>query len=146
MTTDPARDKPLTDPREQTLEQHRHIRLLAERVKTAPDLVQLLQCLREFRAAAVLHFADEEAPEGFFEIVRSRAGRHLDTVQRFEREHQTLLGEIDRVAERARECLAGPVADILRVASELAHQLNDHEARENELLLDALYIDLGEEA
>ncbi|OGK99280.1 MAG: hypothetical protein A3I14_17525 [Candidatus Rokubacteria bacterium RIFCSPLOWO2_02_FULL_73_56] len=146
MTTDPARDNPLGDTREQTLEQHRHIRQLAERLGDAADLVQLLQRLQEFRSAAVLHFGDEEAPEGFFEVVRSRAGRHLDKLQHLEREHQAFLGEIDGLAERARAVLAGPVAELLRLAGELARQLNDHEARENELLLDALYLDLGEES
>ena len=146
MTTEPARDEPVADPREQTLEQHRQIRQLAERLASAPDLAELLQRLREFRSAVVLHFADEEAPEGFFEIVRSRAGRHLEKIQRLEGEHQAFLGELDRLAEQAREVLAGPVAEILRVASDLARKLDDHESRENELLLDALYVDLGEES
>ena len=132
--------------REQILSQHREIHGLADGVKSAADLVELLHRLQEFRSAIVPHFTEEEAPDGFFEVVRDRAGRHRETVSRLEAEHKVFLRDLDALAERARTCLAGPVAAILAEAGELAGRLRDHETRENELLLDALYVDLGEEA
>ncbi len=146
MTTESPYEKSLTEPGAETMRQHQQIHRLAQQIGSASGLVQLLERLQEFRSAVLVHFADEEAPEGFFEVVRRRAGRHLDKIDRLQGEHQTFLDEIDALSTRAREMLAGPVAELLGVASEIARKLHDHEARENELLVDAFYVDLGEEA
>jgi len=146
MSTEHGGDDSMAETREQTLAQHREIHALADRVRTAADLDELLSQLQKFRSAILAHFNEEESPDGFFEVVRARAGRHLATIRRFEAEHQAFLHDLDGLAERARACLAGPVAEILRDAGTLALRLRDHEVRENEVLLDALYVDLGEEA
>jgi len=145
MTAEAHSDSPFADTREQIIAQHRHIRELTELLTGGRELSDLLRRLQEFRSAIVVHFAAEEAPEGFFQIVGSRASRHLEAIQRFEAEHYSLLDDVDRLAARARECLAGPVAGILQHAGELARRLQVHEARENDMLIDALYEDLGED-
>ncbi len=145
MTAEAHSDSPFADTREHMFAQHRHLRELTDLLTGAQELSDLLRRLQEFRSAIVAHFAAEEAPEGFFQIVGSRASRHLEAIQRFEAEHYALLDDVDRLAARARECLAGPVAGILQYAGEIARRLQDHEARENDMLIDALYEDLGEE-
>jgi hypothetical protein len=145
MTTEAHSDSPLEDTREHIFAQHRHLRELTELLTGAQGLSDLLLRLQEFRSAIVVHFAAEEAPDGFFQIVGSRAARHLEAIQRFEAEHYSLLDDVDRLAARARECLTGPVAGILQHAGELARRLQVHEARENDMLINALYEDLGEE-
>lgn len=127
----------------QALEDHRKIREITERLAQVPSLLELLRRLQELRSLMAPHFRDEEAPGGFFEIVSTQASRHLGAVRQLEQEHAALLREIDSVAERARACLMGPVAEILKQAKELARRLNAHESRENELLIDALYVDVG---
>lgn len=144
MTTEASGERSVIGTKEQALEEHRRIQQVVRRVGEASDLVELLRRLDEFRAFIVPHFAEEEGSGGFFDQIRARAARHLDQVQQLEAEHGRLLDEIDRLADQARACLAGPVAEVLRRAGLLARGLFDHEARETRLLVDTLYIDVGE--
>lgn len=145
MTTDTGGESSIAGAKDQALEEHRRIQQAAKGIASAKTLVELLRRLQEFRLLIAAHFTDEERPDGFFDLIRARSARHLGTVKQLENEHQALLGEIDGIAAQARACLAGPVAHILRQAADLAQRLSEHEARENALLGDALYIDIGEE-
>jgi hypothetical protein len=98
------------------------------------------------RAALVPHFQAEETAGGFFDVVRDAAPRHLGRVAQLAREHEAFLAGIDDLVAGARACLAGPVAQVLTQAEQLAGRLRAHEAGENELMIDALYVDIGEEA
>ncbi len=139
-------ERSIADTKDQVQEAHRKIQQATRGIATARTLVELLQRLQEFRLLIAPHFTDEEKPDGFFDLIRARSSRHLGTVKQLENEHQALLGEVDGLAEQARACLAGPVAHILKEAADLARRLSEHEARESMLLVDALYIDIGEEA
>ncbi len=128
---------------EQILDTHCKVREMTRRLEQVTDLVELQARLQAFRSLLVPHFAEEEAPDGFFDLVRAETSRHLAKVRELENEHDALLHEIDTLAERARACLAGPVAEILRQSAELAQRVREHEARESALLVDALYVDVG---
>jgi len=143
MMTDPAGEGAIPSVTAQAIEDHRRIREVTERLAHAQSLVDLLRRLQDLRLLMASHFTDEEAEGGFFDIIRTHASRHLGAVRQLEREHEVLLAEMDRLAEGARACLAGPVAEILKQAREFARRTQEHEARENELLLDALYVDVG---
>lgn len=145
MTTDTGGDSSMIGTKDHAQEAHRKIRQATGRLGSASDLRELLQRLHELRLLIVPHFTDEERPDGFFDLIRARSARHLGAVKQLENEHQALLGAIDGLAEQARACLAGPVAHILKEAAELARRMHEHEAREDALLGDALYIDIGEE-
>lgn len=127
------------------MHEHRSIREATQLLEAAPDLPVLLARLASFRSLLVAHFGSEESPGGFFDTVRESAGRHVGKVAALAREHETLLEAADRLAASARACLAGPVADTLRQASAFAERLRQHEVAENELLVDALYVDIGVE-
>lgn len=144
MTTEASGTGEVAGTSGQILEEHRRVQHLVRRIGEAPDLLELLRRLEEFRTAIVPHFAEEEAPGGFFDVVRSRAARHLDRLHRLEADHGAILGELDGLAERARACLAGPVAEVLRQAAALTRRLAEHEARETRILVDTLYVDVGE--
>ena len=143
MTTDRGEHGSTARTREEILEAHQQIHEMIQRLEEAPNLLELLARLQAFRSLLVPHFADEEAPDGFFDLVRAATSRHLVNVREFEHEHGALLDELDALAERARACLAGPVAEILKQSAELARRVRDHEARESALLVDALYVDVG---
>ena len=145
MTTDTGGERSMIDTRDQAREAHQKIRQATGRLGSASDLRELLQHLHELRLQIAPHFTDEERPDGFFDLIRARSARHLGAVKQLENEHRVLLGAIDGLAEQARACLAGPVAHILKEAAELARLLHEHETREDALLGDALYIDIGEE-
>lgn len=124
---------------------HDKIHQVARDIANARDLAELLQRLAAFRADVTTHFRQEEAPGGFFEFVRSRTSANLGRVHEVEGEHIAFLTAIDQLDRRVRECLAGPVADILRQAGEMVERLKRHEAAEGKLLMDALYTDSGAE-
>ena len=145
MTTDTGGGSSMASAKDQIVQGHQKIQQAAKRLGSAPDLQELLQRLQEFRSLIAPHFMDEEKPDGFFDLIRARSGRHLGSVKELENEHRALFSAIDGLAERAQACLAGPVAEILRQAADLARRMHEHEARENALLGDALYIDIGEE-
>ena len=86
----------------------------------------------------------EEAPGGFFDSVRGAAPRFGATIEALREDHRLFLKDVDALATGARACLAGPVAEVLKQAAELGRRLRDHETREGEVLLDALYDDVGE--
>lgn len=120
---------------------HEKIHQVARDIATARDLPELLQRLAVFRGDVTAHFRQEEAPGGFFEFVRSRSSAHLGRAHEIEREHAAFLRAIEHLDGRIRECLAGPVADILRQAGEMVEWLKRHEAAEGKLLMDTLYVD-----
>jgi hemerythrin HHE cation binding domain-containing protein len=129
---------------EQIVAEHRRIRELARQLDHAPELRELLTRLAELRGMLVAHFLREEAAEGLYNMIRSMAPRLLGRMAQLEKEHQTFLDDIDKLGTRARECLAGPVAEVLREAQALTRRLRKHEAAEDEVLLDTLYTDLGQ--
>lgn len=127
------------------LAEHCVIREHTQQLEKLKGLHELLGHLAEFRPVLVAHFLKEEATEGFYEQIRAIAPRHLHLVDALQHEHEALISEVDRLTTRANECLAGPIADILGAARRLASTLRKHEANEDEMFLDLLYTDLGQD-
>ena len=134
---------PVTRAEELLLAEHRRIRDFTRQIDDTRDLQELLRRLQEFRWLLTAHFRAEEATDGFYDTIRRTSPRQLALVDELEKEHRAFLAEMDRVAERARACLAGPVAAVLAEARAFAHRMNEHEAREDQVLLDTMYTDLG---
>lgn len=144
MTDHARRDEWLsTDMREQVLDDHRRIRDATRHMETARDLADLFGHLREFRALLESHFMSEEAAGGLYDNMRALGAEDPGKIEQLRQEHGELLGEIDGLSRRVQACLDGPVAEVLRKAGELARRLRHHETRENALLMDAAYTDLG---
>lgn len=135
------RESRVASPEERFLDEHRRLDEVMRHVGHAHGLGELVRSLKDLRALIEPHFVFEEAPGGFFEMVRDRAALHLGRVEQLRQEHAALLRDIDRIGERARACLAGPVAEVLTAAAELARRLERHEAQERELLIDAMNTD-----
>jgi hypothetical protein len=130
--------------KDQVLDEHRRVRDITKRMGDARDLRDLLERLREARGLVVTHFSSEEAPGGFYDLLRGAAPSYLGRIDQMQREHQAMLGDLDRLLERAQACLDGPIAEIFQDVADLARRLQRHEARENEVLLDSMYTDLGQ--
>jgi len=143
MTTGVGEGNPRVGGVDGILDAHRTIQDLTRQLEEVADLIGLQVRLEAFRTFLEPHFAEEEAPDGFFDLVRGGASRHLAKLRQLEEEHATLLGNIDAIAEQARACLAGPVAEVLKQAARLAQRVREHEAHESALLVDALYVDVG---
>lgn len=129
--------------RREIAEEHLQIRAVVGDLETTSDLETLVQRLDELRGLLVSHFAREEAPDGLHRVVDRAAPRMAASVQALFDEHRELLERLDGLAERARACLEGPMAEVRRSAADLCRQLHDHEAVESDLLAGALYDDIG---
>lgn len=108
-----------------------HFAELAEGVSfgKAAELLGIL------RAELPEHFAYEEKPGGFFDMIRDDAPRNLESIGRLVAEHRALETELDalgRLFDEARERL-----------KTLGRHLTAHEEAEGDLLMDAEYLDLG---
>jgi hypothetical protein len=135
---DMAHDGSIEETRTRVLQDHSSLRLRAQEMQYAQSHSELLGRLHELRSLLESHFALEEVEGGFFERIRRLTPAHLQRIEELRSEHRIFLEEIDRLAARVRTCLERPVAERLDEARALAHRLNDHEARENVLLVDAM--------
>lgn len=142
--SDPSTTPPTAGVEPQILAEHRRIRDLTRQIENTGELRELLIRLAEFRSVLVAHFFSEEAEAGFYDTIRSMTPRQPGRVAQLEKEHQALLADLDALAAGARACLAGPVAEVLGGARALTCRLRDHEAAEDDILLDAVYTDLGQ--
>lgn len=125
------------------LDAHRTIQDLTRQLEEAGDLIGVQDLLKALRALLVPHFAEEEAPDGFFDLVRGVTSRHLAKLRQLEEEHVALLDHVDAIADQVRASLAGPVAEVLRETARLVQRVRAHEACESALLVEALYVDVG---
>jgi hemerythrin HHE cation binding domain-containing protein len=125
------------------VEQHRRMREVAQEIQETQDLDHLWRRLREYRALLQEHFGTEEAPDGFFEAVRTAAPCHPVAIDALKREHEKFLAHTDGIAQRIRACLETTVAELVSDVHRLMRGVRDHEARENAMLMDIVYTDLG---
>lgn len=123
--------------------EHHTLRGLVHRVDEHRDLTTMVPLLEELRQLLEEHFAHEEEADGMADLVRVAAPHRMDTVDQLFDEHRRFLADTDVLIERIRACLSGPTQDVYDRAHALAVALHDHEARETELLSDAMYEDEG---
>lgn len=123
--------------------EHLALKEILARIEAATDLPRLLALLAELRGLLVPHFATEEADEGFENLLGRRAPHLLGGLEAVLDEHAVILADLDRLAAAARACLDGPVAEVRAQAANLVARLHAHEEKETELLVGAVYDDLG---
>ena len=134
----------LTTPEaERQLAADRRIAEMAQSLRGVQGLGHLAQSLRHLRFTLEVHFASEEVPDGFFDMIRDRAGLYVARAEELRQEHGALLRDVDGILDQIRACLAGPVAPIMTHASTLADRIERHEASERDLLGDAMSTDVG---
>jgi len=124
-------------------EQHEELKVLVTALPAIRDLPLLVTRLRELRDGLEAHFELEEGPNGFHDIVLEEAPRHHANVQRLFEEHREFLRRLDAIAFKARDCIENHAMEIYREVDAFARALEGHEARENEILGDAIYSDTG---
>jgi hemerythrin HHE cation binding domain-containing protein len=142
MTT-ADRERLERDHAEQLLSEDRRVAAMAGAVRRRQGLGALAHALKDLRATLVNHFAGEEEPDGFFDVIIDRAPVFIGRVEQLRHEHTTFLRDVDLILDRVRACLVGPVAEIMRDAAALAERIERHEAREGNLLGDAMRTDIG---
>lgn len=107
------------------------------------DLVELFAQLRDQLAT---HFALEEAL-GYLEDVIVTSSRYCERAYHLRAEHETLYLQIAQLADDAyriaRSGNSSELQRLLRAFRDFCARLKRHELAEDELILDALYDELG---
>ena len=108
---------------------------------------RLVGMLSQSRDQIALHFALEEA-YGYFEEPLYAAPRLSEQADLLRSEHRDLYAQINDLAELAEQCqfdgrLASLAAEVCRRFDSFYAQLLQHEARENELIIQAYGEDIG---
>lgn len=131
-------------PRADISAQHRELREMLGTIEATSELAQLVPLLETLRDDLQAHFADEERPEGgLAEAVGASAPRHLRRLAELMDEHGRLLETVEELILRGRTLMNGAVRELIHDARAVSEQLRRHEARETELLTDAVYADIG---
>jgi len=137
----PAHDKNPADQQARSIQaEHDELRALLETLVNT-QLEGLLPLLGQLRNLLVEHFATEEGPDGL-EAITENQPQFLPRLEEIFREHQGFLARLDGIARRVEGVLRERDTLLIDVRA-LAHELHEHEAKENELLGDVLYTDLG---
>jgi hypothetical protein len=143
MAKKPPKAEPAQSAEDKVVEQHRRIRGLLNQLDTTTDLRLMVPLLQELRILLDEHFEQEEAADGFPQMIADPAPHHARALEELFEEHKTLLANLDDVIEKALFCLEGPLANVRRSVTALCEQLRAHEETETELLTDTVYTDLG---
>lgn len=131
------------DTRAQIQEEHRQIRELIHRIEHTPDLSDLASGLEQLQPLFERHFAREESLDGLHHNIRDRAPQHARIIDQLKEEHGELLAGVSSLRSQVAACLEGR-SQIEAACSELLRKIKEHEARENEVFLDAICTDLGQ--
>ena len=137
------RQRLTTHEADQLLAADRRIAVVAQSLRGVQGLGHLAQSLRQLRDVLEVHFSNEEAPDGFFDMIRDHSGLYVGRVEQLRKEHVALIRDVDALLDEIRACVAGPVAAIRTHASTLADRIERHESRESDLLGDAMSTDVG---
>lgn len=86
-------------------------------------------------------FGREEAPDGLFEVIDTRAPRHAARVEVLRRQHREMLGELASLTERAQAAVIS--SSFRKDVEAFSEALRAHEREESNLLVDVLSTDLG---
>ncbi len=123
--------------------QHEQLRATLAQVGACTSLSSLLPLLQGLRAQLEAHFADEEGEDGLGAVIGETAPRHTRHIEMLFQEHRSFLGTLDDLLYRCRALLGDAEGRIFEDVKKLSEQLHDHEARETELLQDAVFTDMG---
>ena len=133
--TEPKSQSAFESNRRIIMEDHRQLGDLLTQLQQAPHPSDTSRLLGDLRGLLSRHFDREEAPEGLFEMIKTRAPHHRETVQELVREHATFLVDLDELTTPEGERANDAIPDrIIRFVT----RLREHESRESKLLVDSL--------
>ena len=130
-------------PAQQVVNEHERIEAQMRRVAAATSLADLLGLLEDLASSLLVHFEGEERPGGVIEAMRvayPNANVHL---QRLLDEHGKMRAELAVLVARVQQALDWE-RNLRTTTSDFLAHIHDHESRENDLLVDLVYTDLGD--
>lgn len=129
--------------RDQIAADHHNLRVTIDQLLQVSELPLVIAQLRRLRAELVDHFKLEEGADGLAQVIGETAPNSLNKLTRLFEEHGEFLDTIEELIDQTNACLNGPMAEIHSGIRELCTRLEEHEVMETELILDAVFTDLG---
>ena len=112
-------------------DEHRRLLELVDRLRSQQTMEGLLPLLDRLRTLLIVHFAREQLPDGFYEVLGERAQDRRDEIQQLIADHGGILSFVNALLDDAKSAGSGDEADVLNRVSELIDRLHDHEYREH---------------
>ena len=96
------------------------------------------QLLDELRTLLIVHFAREQLPDGFYDILGERVEGRRDEIQALISDHGAILSTLNALLADTKTPDPDVEADVLDRLTQLLDQLHDHEHREHRFAVDVL--------
>ena len=118
--------------------EHRRILKLIERLRGHDSLDGLESLLDQLRTLVIVHFAREQLPDGFYDLLGSQGETRRGQIQALIADHGAILATLNALLEDVRNADASAGPNLLEQAMQLTEQLNEHEHREHDFASAAL--------
>ncbi|GDX79317.1 hypothetical protein LBMAG42_11280 [Deltaproteobacteria bacterium] len=124
-------------------EQHHHIRQVVYALQATDDVRLAAVLLRQLESLLRPHFVEEQRPGGMLDSMAATAVAQDRVVASIVREHREITLATEAALADTQSCLDGPVADTLRRARAVCDAVLEHQRREGDAFLDAIYAEPG---
>jgi len=118
--------------------EHRRLMKLADRLRAHGTMIGLAPLLDELRTLLIVHFAREQLPDGFYDILGKRLEDRRDEIQVLINDHGAILSTLNALLSDAKTPDPDVEANVLDRLTQLVDQLHDHEHREHQFAVDVL--------
>ena len=118
--------------------EHRRILKLIERLRGHESLDGLDSLLEQLRTLVIVHFAREQLPDGFYELLGARAETRREQMQALIADHGAILATLNALLEDVKNADTSAGPNLLEQTMQLTEQLREHEHREHDFASAAL--------
>ena len=118
--------------------EHRRILKLIERLRGHESLDGLDSLLEQLRTLVIVHFAREQLPDGFYELLGGRAETRREQMQALIADHGAILATLNALLEDVKNADTSAGPNLLEQTMQLTEQLREHEHREHDFASAAL--------
>ena len=146
MTPDPpnpsAKDPSTKNSSARIAEEHRELQQTLRQLEQATETGRIASLLESLHSQLELHFSEEEADDGLAEAIPVSTPHHRRELEHLFDEHRLFISRIGTLSNRLR-LIEANIADLHDDMKTLCTDLRRHEARENSLLTEAVFTDVG---
>mgnify|MGYP004000887427 CR=1 FL=1 len=126
---------------DEIVSEHERVRKLLAKLAESDDWALLREVATELQSLLRGHFAHEESPDGLHQIIGFATPWNLRQVDDLVAEHSSIVTLIDALVAGAEDATDRDA--VMKTRAELGDLLKRHEARETELLSEAMNTELG---
>lgn len=118
--------------------EHLRILKLIDRLRAHENLDGLHPLLERLRTLVIVHFAREQLPDGFYELLGERAQTRREEIKSLIADHGAILATLNALLGDVQNADPAASSNLLDQVKQLIEQLHDHEQREHNFATAAL--------